>query len=374
MSEKKIEFKDNNFDIKIKEEEFHKSNGIDSHYLKLLFEGRDINIKIINMLRRACTNNVPIYAYPIELINIIENTSIAFNNDMMKLDLSLLPIFDVDPELYELDEEYWYNVNYADSERKKHHNEKNIEFYLAYHNNSSDIVRVTTNDAQVYIDGKQVEMYNKKYPILLIELKANQTFKCHMKGVLGIGERRDDGALWKSCKRAFYQENKENKTCEFTVFGNEQFSEYELLLRACQFLIYKLYKIKKMISDKAKKGEIVAEKTIKFILENEDHTIGEPINYELQDHPDIVFSGFAKADHLIKTGIITASCVNTKESPIKPLLESIDFLSDKIHKIGFLIEKLASKGKKVNKEDKEDKEEKEEKVEKVEKVEKKKKK
>ena len=39
MSEKKIEFKDNDFDIKIKEEEIHQSNGIDSHYLKLLFEG-----------------------------------------------------------------------------------------------------------------------------------------------------------------------------------------------------------------------------------------------------------------------------------------------------------------------------------------------
>jgi hypothetical protein len=365
MSEKKIEFKDNNLDIKIKEEESYKSNGIDSHYLKLLFEGNDLNIKIINMLRRACTNHVPVYAYPVELINIIENTSIAFNNDMMKLDLSLLPIFNVDPELYELDEEYWYNVNYADTERKKHHNEKNIEFYLAYHNNSSDIVRVTTNDAQVTVDGKQVEMYNTKYPILLIELKANQTFKCHMKGVLGIAERRDDGALWKSCKRAFYTEDKEKKTYEFTVFGNEQFSEYELLIRACQFLIYKLYKIKKMISDKAKKGEIAPERTIKFVLENEDHTIGEPINYELQDHNDIVFSGFAKADHLIKTGVITASCSNTKESPIKPFLESIDILSDKVHKIGFLLEKLVNKSdKKQDKVEKVAKEEKEEKVEK----------
>ena len=46
--------------------------------------------------------------------------------DMMKLDLSYLPIYDVDPEIYDFDEEYWKNVNYADNERKKHINEKKI--------------------------------------------------------------------------------------------------------------------------------------------------------------------------------------------------------------------------------------------------------
>lgn len=343
MTEKTIVFKNNDLDIKIKELENRKFNGLHSSYLKLKFEGSDFNIKIMNMIRRSCTNNVPVYAYAIELINIIENTSVAFNNDMMRLDLSLLPIFNIDPEIYKLDEEYWYNVNYTDKERKKHHMEKNIEFYVNYHNNSQDIVRVTTNDSQVYIDGKQIEMYDKKYPILLIELKPNQTFKCHMKGVLGSAERRFDGALWKSCKRAFYEEikNKEEKSYEFTVYGNNQFSEYELLNRTCQFLINKLENLKKMIKDKDDKGEFPNEKTIRFIFENEDHTIGEPINYELQDNENIIFSGFAKADHLIKTGVITASCA--KDKPVKQMLESIDVVINKVHKIGYLITKMNKK-------------------------------
>ena len=119
MTEKKTnDFKNNDYDIQIKQKEMHKSNGLDSHYLTLEFQGDDLNIKIINMLKRACSNSVPVYAYAKELINIIENTSIAYNNDMMKLDLSLLPIFNIDPELSDLDEEYWYNVNYADKDRK----------------------------------------------------------------------------------------------------------------------------------------------------------------------------------------------------------------------------------------------------------------
>jgi DNA-directed RNA polymerase subunit L len=346
-------FENNDYDIKIKQKEMHKSNGLDSHYLKLELEGDDMNIKIVNMLRRACSNNIPVYAYALELINIIQNSSIAFNNDMMKLDLSLLPIYNVDPEIYDLEEEYWYNVNYADKERKIHHNEQIVEFYLKHDNNSADIVRVTTNDAQVYIDGKQVEMYDKKYPILIIELKENQSFQCHMKGVLGVADRRDDGALWKACKRSMYEEisgDDGKKKYELTVVGNEQFSEYELLIRTCKFLILKLKKIKKMTIDKVIKKEINPENTIKFVLENEDHTIGEPINFELQDHKDIVFSGFAKPDHLIKTGTITASCIGTKESPINAFINSIDILINKINKIGYLLTNLASTKKKNNKE------------------------
>ena len=105
--ETKIQFENTEYDIKIKEIENYPSNGLDSHYLNLLFEGDDLNPKIVNMIRRVCTNDIPVYAYVPGLINIIENTSISFNNDMMKLDLSLLPIYNIDPELYELDDEYW---------------------------------------------------------------------------------------------------------------------------------------------------------------------------------------------------------------------------------------------------------------------------
>jgi DNA-directed RNA polymerase subunit L len=357
MAEKQIEFKNNDYDIDIKEKEYQDSDGIHSHYLKLQFEGNDLNAKIINMIRRACTNCVPTYGYPLELIDIRENSSIAFNNDMVRLDLSYLPIYDVDPNIYDLEEEYWKNVNYADKDRKKHLNEKIIEFYVSYHNNSSDIVRVTTNDSTVTVDGKQVEMYNKKYPILLIELKANQTFKCHMKGVLGVGERRDDGAIWKGCKRSYYNDlsddndKKSKKVYEFVVHGNEQYSEYQLLNRTCQYLIKRLLSVKKLIGDQFKKGEIEENRTIKFILDNEDHTIGEPINYELQDHKDIKFSGFSKADHLIKAGVITVSCEKDKESPIDAFFDSIDVLIDKINRVGYVLTKLEKKDKKGDNEE-----------------------
>jgi DNA-directed RNA polymerase subunit L len=332
-----IKFENTNYDIKINEEEYVTTNGLKAHYLKLILNGKDLNPKIINMLRRVCTNYIPVYAYPPDLINIIENTSIAFNNDMMRLDLSLLPIYNVDPGLFELDEEYWQNVNYADKDRKRHENEKTIEFFVSRHNNSSDIIRVTTNDAQVYINGEQVEMYDKKYPISLIKLKGNQTFKCHMKGVLGIGERRDDGALWKSCKNAYYWPN-DDGSYNFTIKGNEMFSEYNLLIKSCKFIIFRLTKIKNLVANK----KLAADKIVEIILDDEDHTLGEPINFELQTHADVPFCGFSKPDHSIKSVNIKFKCCDAQKIPSDIFIESIDIVINKINKLGYELTKLSN--------------------------------
>lgn len=346
-----VKLKSNDFDISISEIKYQKSNGLSEHYLTLLFGGDDFNIKLLNTLRRVCSNHIPVYAYVPDLINITENTSEAFNNDMMRLDLSVLPVFGVDPGIYELDEKYWYNVDYADPDRDPHKAEKNIEFYLNKHNNSLNYIRVTTNEARVTIDGEDFKMYNEKYPILLIELTANQTFKCHMKAVLGIAENNRYGALWKSCFNAYYDEKKNNEY-EFTVYGNNMFSEQELLIRSCKFTVSKLAKMRKLIIEKVQRKELIPEKTMKFIFDNEDHTIGEPLNYEMQDHSDIIFSGLSKPDLLIKSIIITASCIKNIESPIQALLDSIDTVEQKFSKMGYLLTNLYTK-----KEEKEDEEE-----------------
>ena len=200
--------------IDMKEIEYFKSSGIKSHYLILSFSGKDCNIKIMNMLRRICHNYIPIYAFA--QIVITENTTVAFDNDIVSRELSFLPVCNVDPELYILEPEYWKNVNYYDPGRKKHPNEKNVELYVNASNKDTNIVKITTNDANVYINGKQEQMYDKKNPILLIELNKNQSFKCHMKAVLGIGEEH---ARWKSARNVFYEQNK-NDTFTFTNLLN----------------------------------------------------------------------------------------------------------------------------------------------------------
>lgn len=341
--EESIKLKQSSFNIECKEIEVHESDGLDASWLKLLFFGKDFNIKLANSLRRACSNNIPTYAIPQELITIDINTAVAFNNDYMKLRLSQLPILGIDPELYFLNEKYWNkdSVNYADSKREKHPKEKSIEIYINNHNNSSMITNVTTNDIKMTVNGEIFQPYSTKYPILLIKLRPNDRFKCHMKGVLSVGERN---VIWSGAKNVFYDEGNVSKNeVLFTIEGNGQSHEYDILIKACKFLIKKFNDLRTELDKKFKSKEILPKKIIYLKLDREDYTLTEPLNYELQDHKDIIMSGLSRPDHLVKSMQIKIESIESVESPIYAILECIDILIEKYMHIGFEILSLKNK-------------------------------
>lgn len=345
--EANIKFKQQSLDIKCSEVELHESDGLDASWLKLLFSGKDFNIKLANTLRRTCSNNIPTYALAQELITIETNTAVAFNNDYMKLRLSQLPVVGIDPDIYFLSEKYWNKdaINYADPKREKHPKEKLIEYYVNSHNNSSMISNITTNDIKMYVDGELFSPYNSKYPILLIKLRPNDRFKCHMKAVLGVGERN---VIWAGARNVFYDEQDISKNeLLFTIEGNWQCNEYETLIKACKYLIKKYTDLKNEIDKKFKTKEILPKKVIYLKLDREDYTISEPLNYELQDHKDIIMSGLSRPDHLVRSMQIKVESVAEIESPINAILECIDILINKFEHIGFLVSNLKSKNNKI---------------------------
>jgi DNA-directed RNA polymerase subunit L len=347
MLEENIQLKIQKYDIKISEVENHASNGLDASWLVLNMSGNDFNIKLANSLRRASSNNVPTYAIPQELITIDTNTTVAFNNDYMRLRLSQLPVYGVDSELYFLAEKYWSKdkINYADTKREKHPKEKNIELYLNAHNNSAAIMPVTTNDLKVYIEGQEISPYSKKYPILLVKLRPNDRFKCHMKATLGVGDRN---VIWSAARNAFYdeQENfKENNGLTFTIEGNGQCHEYDILIKSCKFLIKRFTDLKNDLKDKMDKKIITNDKIIYFKLDKEDHTLGEPLNYEFQSHNDIIRSGLTKPDHLVKSILIKVESKSGVQSPLNAMIECLDILINKYSHIGKTLVDLKSKKK-----------------------------
>jgi DNA-directed RNA polymerase subunit L len=328
----------NKFDIDVKLESYHESDGLDQSILKLKFSGKDFNIKMVNAMRRVAISNIPVYGFPSELITITTNTSIPFNNDYMRLRLSKLPVSNIDPEIYFLADKHWYKVNYADPEREKHPKEKLVELYINYNNESSEIVNVTTNDCQIYIDGEEKKnIYNKKYPVLLIKLKPTEKFQCRMKATFGVAE---NNTTWTAARNAFYDEEKNNFL--LTVEGNWQYSEQELMLRVCKFIIHKIYELKKNLQDKINSKEILFEKTIYLTLDRETHTFGELLNYEFQSHKDIAFSGVSKPDFLIKSMLIK-TISKSEKSPLDPMLECMDILIKKFKHIGAELTKVFKK-------------------------------
>lgn len=348
MLEENIQLKLSKYDIEIKEIENHESNGLDASWLTLKLSGKDFNIKIANSIRRASINNVPTYAIPQELITIDTNTTVAFNNDYMRLRLAQLPVYGVDSDLYFLADKYWNKdkVNYADPKREKHPKEKNIEYYINTHNNTASITAVTTNDLKMYIDGEEIKVYNPKYPILLVKLRPNDRFKCHMKACLGIGERN---VIWSASRNGYYDEtegNSQNNELIFTTEGNGQCHEYEILIRSCKYLIKKFTDLKNDLINKIETKQILHEKEINFKLDKEDYTLGEPLNYEFQSHKDIIRSGMTKPDHLVRAMLIKVECVNNVKSPLNAMLECLDILIEKYSHIGKLLNDLKKKSKK----------------------------
>lgn len=336
-SKDNIVFKQYKYDINIKQLENNKLKHPHQSWIKLLFSGKDFNVKLMNAIRRISVVNIPSYAFSSELINIDTNTTVAFNNDYMRLRLSQLPVMGIDTGLYFLEEKYWYQVNYADQKREKHPNEKNYETYVNVHNNTANIIPVTTNDMSVYIDNEQIKPYDEKYPHLLIKLRPGDRFKCYMKATIGIG---DNNIIWGGSRNTFYDEiidKNGDKSYEFQIEGNLQCHEYEILLRTCKFLIKKLTDIKHDLENKIESKEILPEKIIHLKLEREDHSIGELLNYEFQDHKDILASGCSKPDHLVKAMLIKITSSPSVKSPLNAMLESIQSLIEKSHTVGYLI-------------------------------------
>jgi DNA-directed RNA polymerase subunit L len=317
-------------------------NGIISSQLKLEISG--INSITANTLRRIIQDDLPIYAFPSELIKIEQNNTI-FNNDQMKDHLSQLPILNQDSGISYLDPIYWKDVDYKNLDREKHKNEKTIDFYVNIHNVSPEIMNVTTDHAKIFLDGEQIDMWKhyKEKP-LLIQLKPDATFKCHMRSALGTGERN---AIWSSGLAFPYEDEKENKII-FTLESFGQMDEYTLLIKSCEYINHKLSELKKHIEKNITEGKIPNKKIIFIELEDEDFTLGNVVNDLLQDHPNIIYAGVGKPDHLIKAIRIKIECDDKFPSPIKPLYQVIDDLTERFNTIKNKLEALYKKNGKEN--------------------------
>lgn len=327
-----------------------------SSKLILEFSGQDNANVIMNTLRRVMLDNIPIYAFVSDLIKISENNSI-FTNDYMRLRLSQLPILDTDLDIYSLDPIYWNNVDYSDPKRAKHPSEKQIEIAVNVYNDTNYIKNITTNDTHYYEDGVEVQKFNKECPLLIIQLRPAETFKCTLRAALGVGERNN---IWASAANAYYDDlttddinggfiDNPNNKINFTVESQGQHDEYVLLIKACNFIVKKLGDIKNDLNKKFLSKEIKESNEIIIVLDGEDHTMGQLMNYSFQNHPDIVYSGVSKPDHLVNSIKFKISCSEKIKSPFKPIFEQINLLEEIYLHIEKILIKLNSKYTEKNK-------------------------
>lgn len=322
----------------ITEIEYLPVNGFADSYLKLNF--KNTNKKIVNTIRRLCLDYVPMYAFARELIKIDKNTSI-YTNDVLTLRMSNFRIPNLNVDIDYLPIEYWKYIDFLDTDRLKHKNDNQvIEMYVNYKNDTNDIVNVTTNNSSIYINGEEVQLFDKKYPDLILKLKPKEEINLSCFGALSIGKR---SVQWSSSNVFFEQLDDNQNNYDITIESVGQFNEYDILLKCCEIIKGKLqYLYDLLINDVDIKNEKNTDGSeITIIIENEDFTIGGILEYYLQNIDSVVFAGLIKPD-------LSVDEITLKLKTNKPILTVIKQAIDNINSEFDTISKQITNLKKKN--------------------------
>jgi DNA-directed RNA polymerase subunit L len=322
------------FDINLKVKKYNPRKDYNSSSLCVEFTGKDVYYKLINGIGRVASNGIPSYAFHPQLIMIEENTCPAYDNQYLQLRLSSLPIYDLPLDLIYLNDKFWKSYPYYDLHREKHPKEQEVKAYVNYHNNSNEIKFVTTNDLTLYVDGVPYNTYNKEYPILLIKLRPNDTFKCNMTACIGIGEAH---TIFKSSVNSYATYTDTNY--ELNLQSNGQETEYVTLIKSCKHIVKRFEDIKSQLETRVKTKELKNDKIILLTIDNEDHTIGEILNYELQNNENL-FSAVSKPNHLIKSVLFKIESLKP-EKILDDIFLTLDIIIEKMKYITELAEKLS---------------------------------
>lgn len=298
-------------DISISEVKRQARKDLQYSELTLKFTGKNVNFNLLNTLRRLMFNYVPTYAFVSEMIAIEKNTSI-FNNDQLRTRLSQLPIYDASLKIDYLNEKY-VTGNYGSANREKHPDEEKIELYISSHNSATDIINVTTNEIKYFINGVQKnDPYNKNYPILLTQLRPNETIKCKMTAALGIGYKN---VIWSAISNAYY-----NDKYEMTIESHGQFDEYEILWKAVMYMQKRMADVKRIINNKF--DNKIPMQGIEIILDG-SYTISNLLTEYLQEHDDVAYAGRSKINDLLDDVIIIVK-YKKEIPPLNPFNNAID--------------------------------------------------
>jgi len=305
-----------NSKFEIKEKKYLKKNGLNDSELTLLFTGLDVSI--INSLRRISLNYVPIYSFCKESI-IIENNTSIYDNDYMKIRLSQITIPNLKNDLFFLEDKYWKNINYSNTEREKHKNDKDLfQLIINSENNTNEIMNVTTNDCLQILNDKKLNKFDNKYPHLIIKLRPGESFKCKADAVLGVGNRNN---IWSSVKNIFYDNLDEHKFL-LTIKSTGQLNEYDILKKSCDIMIHKLNTIKNLLLNNSSTNKNSLE--LETIISNENHTLGNVLTTSLQKNKNISYAGYSKPDLLIKE--IKIKITSKNKTPIFYLVQTCNEL------------------------------------------------
>jgi DNA-directed RNA polymerase subunit L len=300
------------------------------NFLRLKIEGKEINYVVLNTLRRLVISLVPSYAFSPDDITIEVNTSI-FNNDQMRLRISNMPIVksvhEVDLQVKDIldieavalasnrETRKEFIELQLEQEKRKSELLNNLHMFVSAKNNTSDIMNVTTADAytQFFLNNKKIDNVYK-YPVLIIQLKPGEEFKCICVASKNIHMKHN---IFSPCAMVCF----DDENSEFYLESYGQFSEKDILVMACNIFLTKLDNLKTKLLNLVDP----AVDDVEITIENENYTMGHIMTHYLQNHEDVQFCGF-NVDSPFEYKVVIR-CKTHKNTVVQVIGDSTDKLN-----------------------------------------------
>ena len=275
------------------------------NHMHLHMEGGQLNHTVLNVIRRTLLEEVPSLAFDKENIIIVKNTSV-YNNDFMRNRIENMPIVNISNGKFNYDE--YNNLKFNASVNSEE--ESKLTIFCKKKNDTSNIINVTTDDITFYDNNSKIDNIYKNR-ILIVKLKPGEEIEFSAKSKLGLGKFN---SIYSSVGICCYEIlNDNNFILKFESCG--QYTNRYLLKNVCKIIIHRL----NVIKDKMKDIKFNEDSNSgKFIIDNEDHTLGSLIAYALQDHKNIEVAGFMLDNLLLKN--LEISYLTNSGKPINSIV------------------------------------------------------
>lgn len=309
--------------------------------LNVLIEGHNIDVTVVNTIRRTILMSIPIYGFHRSNIFIdVDKSQYMYNNDLIYNQIEMLQIFDV-PNYFDLENPDVFlsnNVlrqlfsNFVQEEYVEGKEEEvvdsskklfNIELFLNKKNTTDRNIFVTSHDAVIKIDNKISNGYTKREPICILVLKPGEEVSLRAVASLGISYKMS--AIYEATTNAVHKENSPmSYVLTYETLG--QLDQYTIFMKACSIIIKKLEHLNNYIIDKFA-DEPKSSEIIEIKLYGEDLTLPYLISNALQKCEYVEKAGTSPSHLLIDMSIIRYKVAKTqKVANIQILVDVIKYL------------------------------------------------
>lgn len=287
-------------------------------------------------------------------VKITENSS-CFDEHYLCRRFCQLPVPEIAPDIMVLDPVYYPYIkgdcgtlaaptrNSNDQEIKwpRHPNDrKEIRMALNVEHTEDSMRNVTTADLKCYLNDKEVQIYDPKYPILLLKLRKNEKISVQLMPVLGFGDLQ---ICWSPVSNSYV--TGEAGATILTLRSYGQMTEKEIVKRSCKLIVLRMRRYIRLLAPMVEAYSTTT--VLDFTFNNEGPELGELLTYLMSLAPDDIAYQSYFQKHPLEPVIVLHLKTTGNKNPVKVLMSTMAAARDMYANIGEQADKIPDKPKRI---------------------------